>query len=92
MANGRTKRGFITYRSYMFKEKDPIIDALRTVVEDSKKSYTEINQKSDVSVSTMYNWFHGKTQRPQFSTVTAVALSLGKKGVVFRNGKPSFTE
>lgn len=81
-SNGR--RGYLTpYKSYVFREKDPVIDKLRTIVSDSDLSLTAIHDKSGVSTSTMWNWFHGKTRRPQFATVTAVARVCGQD-VVFR--------
>lgn len=77
------KRGFLTpYKSYMFRAKDPVIDALRTVVQDSKMSYGAIHEASGVSTTAMYGWFHGKTRRPQFCTVKAVARACGKDVVI----------
>lgn len=84
-------RGFISpYRTYMFKDKDPVIDFVRTKVEDSKKSYAEISDGSGVSKATLYNWFHGKTRRPQFATVAATLSDLGVDTIslrTLRNGK-----
>lgn len=80
--SGSSKNGSLrTYRSYLFVDKDPIIDALRTAVSESHKSYTEIHAASDVSVGTMRNWFHGKTRRPMFSSVSAVVRALGKRNI-----------
>lgn len=73
------------YRTYMFEDKDPIIDVMRTLAQDSKRSFKEISTDSGVSTTTLYNWFHGKTRRPQFCTIAAVAGSLGKSiGLVKR--------
>ena len=70
-------KGYLSpYRTYVFVDKDPIIDKIRTVVEDSNESYNAIHAASGVSTTTLYNWFHGKTRRPQFATVNAVALAL----------------
>lgn len=66
------------YKSYVFVEKDPIIDVMRTVVEDSKRSYQFIHDNSGVSKTTLRSWFVGKTRRPQFATVAAVVRSLGQ--------------
>ena len=80
------KRGFISpYRTYMFREKDPIIDFCRTKVEDSGETYRSISESSGVSTTTMYNWFHGKTRRPQFSTVAAILTSQGVNEINFRS-------
>jgi len=92
MANAakKTKRGFITYKSYVFKDKDPIIDALRTSFSESRLSLEEVHAASGVSRTTLYSWWYGKTLRPQFATVSAVALSLGKRTIKFHAGKPRF--
>lgn len=65
------------YKSYMFKDKDPIIDKMRTIVQDSGETYTEISNLSGVSANTLTNWFHGETRRPQFASLMAVARALG---------------
>ena len=70
-------RGFIKYRTYVFTDKDPIIDYTRTAVEDSHNSYGKISELSGVSTTTLYNWYHGKTRRPQFATAAAVLMSCG---------------
>jgi hypothetical protein len=68
---------FRLYKSYSFKDKDPVIDQLRTIVADSGASYKQINEASDVSVSCLRNWFHGATRRPSHAAVAAVASALG---------------
>lgn len=85
------KRGFISpYRTYMFREKDPVIDFVRTHVDDSGETYKSISESSGVSTTTMYNWFHGNTRRPQFATVAGILTSLGVKelnlGSILRHG------
>ena len=77
MAKPKKVNGFVRYRSYSFKDKDPIIDKIRTVVGDSGLDYGQIRDKSDVSIGTLRNWFHGETRRPQFATLNAVARALG---------------
>lgn len=90
MANGKKKRGFVTYKSYLFTEKDPILDATRTMVQDSGLSYEDLKDKGGASTSTYYNWFHGNTKRPQFCTIAATALACGKRHISFWGGKPRF--
>lgn len=65
------------YRSYSFKDKDPIIDRIRTVMQDEGLSNQDIADSSGVSATTLHNWFKGETQRPQFATVMAVTRSMG---------------
>lgn len=75
-------RGFISpYRNYSFVDKDPIIDFTRTAVAKSKKTYTAIHNGCNVSTSTLTNWFHGKTRRPQFASIAAVLIECGVKDI-----------
>lgn len=64
------------YKTYLFKNKDPIIDKMRTIIQDEKVSYKELAEKSGVSESTYYAWFHGKTKRPQFASTMATIHAL----------------
>ena len=81
------------YKSYNFREKDPVIDALRTAVSDSNLSYKKLHELSNVSNSTMTNWFMGRTKRPMFCTVWAVARACGKRGITMgKDGVPKFLD
>ena len=66
------------YSSYNFVDKDPVIDILRTVMQEVGIDYEGIHVKSGVAVSTLHNWFEGKTKRPQYATVEAAARAMGK--------------
>lgn len=80
--------GFKLYKSYSFKDKDPVIDEVRTIVQDSGASYQQIEEASGVSKSCLYNWFHGATRRPSYAAVAAVAGALGYDFVMAqRRGK-----
>jgi len=74
-----TRRTIRVYKSYNFVNKDPIIDVIRTVVEDEEKSYNQVSAGSGVSTQTLRNWFLGKTRRPQFCTIAAVARCCGRQ-------------
>lgn len=79
--NGHHKRrsALHLYRSYNFVDKDPVIDRIRTIVDDEGLSYSEIHIISGVSSTTLNNWFDGETRRPQYATIAAVTYSLGYK-------------
>lgn len=82
MSKKRTVRGFIRpYKTYLFRTKDPVIDQLRTIKADAEESDTRISAASGVSTTTLYNWWSGKTRRPQSASVEAVGRALGKKRV-----------
>jgi uncharacterized membrane protein YkvA (DUF1232 family) len=65
------------YKSYLFKDKDPIIDRVRTLIADQDVSHQYIENRSGVCARTLYNWFHGETKRPCHATVAAVCAVLG---------------
>jgi hypothetical protein len=75
-ANSNTKRTLI-YHTYNFIEKDPVIDILRTRLQQMRMTYRELTIRSGVSEKTLHNWFNGSTKRPQFATCQAVARALG---------------
>ena len=77
--------GLKLYASYSFKDKDPVIDEMRTMIQDSETSYAEVSRVSGVSVGTLHNWFNGATKRPQYATVMAVVHSLGFRAKFVRN-------
>lgn len=73
-------RGFIrTYRTYNYIDKNPVIDKVRTLIQDEGliKKLPVVHEISGVSTSTLDNWFNGKTRSPQHSTICAVITSLG---------------
>jgi transcriptional regulator with XRE-family HTH domain len=76
-----------TYKSYNFVDKDPIIDEIRTVYQDSGVNYKWIEDNSGVGAKTLSNWFSGKTKKPQAATINAVLRSLGYKLGIVEYGK-----
>jgi hypothetical protein len=76
--NGYAYRGPLgLYRSYVFKDKDPAIDKIRTVIADEGVNETQLHILSGVSTTTFANWFRGDTKRPQHATLAAAASALG---------------
>lgn len=65
------------YRSYNFTDKDPVIDSVRTIVQDEDVSHADIHRMSGVTPGTLHNWFDGPTKRPQYATIAAVVRALG---------------
>jgi len=65
------------YKTYSFRDNDPVIDLLRTAIKDRGVKYSHIEAESGVTVNTLYNWFSGTTKRPQFATAKAVARAIG---------------
>jgi len=72
------------YTNYIFKGgKDPVIDKVLTIMDDSGLSRAEIHRRSNVSTSTIRGW-EIKTRRPQFCTIESAARACGKT-LVFTN-------
>jgi hypothetical protein len=66
------------YRNYRFIDKDPIIDAVRTVVKSEEHlKNSHVHQISGVATATLDNWFDGVTRQPRNSTVCQVTAALG---------------
>lgn len=82
-------RGILTYQTYPFTDKDPVIDQLRTQFQDQARRqglsdnafYQRVHDDTDVNVTTFRGWFHGKTKRPQNATIEAAGRGMGKKRV-----------
>lgn len=72
-----------TYKAYLFRNKDPVIDELRTLVENvygervNHKALADMERNGGPTASCMRGWFFGKTQRPQNPTVEAAGRSFG---------------
>lgn len=80
-------KGF-TYKSYNFIDRDPIIDEIRTVYQDSGANYKWVSEHSGVATATLSNWFNGQTRRPQAATINAVLRTLGFKLGVMAHEEP----
>ena len=63
--------------SYLFRDKHPLIDMLRTKMQDEGVTYGDINRKTGVAVGTLVKWFDGTTRRPQATTLNQVAAYFG---------------
>lgn len=72
-----TKRILKPYKSYRFINKDPIIDKVRTAVQDSKVSDKVLTADSGVSSACRRGWFKGATKRPQYATINATLRAIG---------------
>jgi transcriptional regulator with XRE-family HTH domain len=68
-----------TYKSYSFVDKDPIIDQVRTIIQDSHMLYKDIAEASGVGKETIRKWLDGGTKKPQAATLNAVLRACGHK-------------
>jgi hypothetical protein len=75
------------YKTYHFKDQDPIVAKLRTVVKDEAESRgISVKQMantacdlSGVAKGTKNNWYSQKTKRPQFATLNAFARAIDRE-------------
>ena len=81
-------------KAYLFRDKDPVIDQLRTMVEDefghrlSRKALQMIEDKGGPKLGTMAGWFLGPVKRPQSATIEGCGRALGyERKWIKRNGK-----
>lgn len=71
------------YKSYVFRNKDPVIDELRTIIQDhfnghlNNDALRHIQEAGGPTVGAMRGWFFGKTQRPQSPTIEAAGRAIG---------------
>jgi hypothetical protein len=82
------------YEAYLFRDKDPAIDELRTVMQDhygkrnlANADYSDVHEKGGPTAGCIKAWFEGKVKRPQNATLEAAGRALGMKRVwVKENG------
>lgn len=70
-------RTISVYRSYNFKNKNPIIDLLRTIMQDLGWSCQKLADETGLSHSCVWQIFEGETCDPRHSTVARMAIAFG---------------
>jgi len=81
----KVARGF--YLSYDFRDHDPILDEVDTLIQKTGTTSAYIERKSGVTASTLRKWRTRRTKRPQFSTVKAVVKAVGGELSIVYQGK-----
>ena len=76
------------YKSYVFRTTDPVLDAIQPILRTVNRK--EFKKVCNVSDTTLSNWKKKKTRRPQFATISEVALAAGCYGISFVDGVPVF--
>lgn len=83
--------GFIRYKAYNFKDKDPVIDELRTKFQDINHGkldgsfFRKVQANGGPTVSCLRSWFFGQVKRPQNPTVEAAGRAMGLKRIWVRH-------
>lgn len=74
-------RFIMRYRTYNYINKNPVIDKVRTLLQDEglygKKQRSMLHQLTGVAAATYDGWFEGDTKNPQHSTIAATVTALG---------------
>jgi hypothetical protein len=71
------------YKSYVFRDKEPVIDEMRTLIEDhfgeklTNKNLRKITESGGPSATCMNAWFFRTTKRPQNATIEAAGRAMG---------------
>jgi hypothetical protein len=65
-----------SYKSYNFKDKDPCIDILRTVLQIHEIDWHDIPEFSGVCENTYWGWFEGPTRTYRNETMMATLRVL----------------
>ena len=81
-------------RTYRFIDKDPVIDEVRTIVQDEGlyQRLRNVAELAGLAPATIDNMFHGETRRPQNATVMAIVTSLGYARKFVRDQKLNLEE
>lgn len=72
-----------TYNTYLFRDKDPAIDKLRSMAQkegvdlDDPVQRREITRVANLGETTPDNWFFGDVRKPQHATMAAYAGAFG---------------
>lgn len=88
-------RASAVYGAYLFKDKDPAIDAFRTVIKDelggtTTKHMQVVAQNGGPAVATLDNWFNGDTKKPQNASLEAAGRAIGYERIWKKMAKNDF--
>lgn len=74
---------FGTNKAYLFRTKDPVIDELRTLIQDeyggklNRKVLKDIEEKGGAKANTTAGWFFKEVRKPQNPGVEATGRAIG---------------
>jgi hypothetical protein len=74
-------RFLMTYRTYNWRTKNPVIDKVRTVLQEeglyARNKRQMLHNLTGVAVATYEGWFEGATKDPKHTTIMATMSALG---------------
>lgn len=77
----------IGYRSYMFRDHDPVLDALDTLFTQADVGPKKLEELSGIRQETFRRWKRRQTKRPQYTTVAASVRAAGGRISITYRGK-----
>lgn len=78
MKKRQGSRTIRVYRSYNFTDKNPIVDRLRTRMQDIGLDCRELAAATGLSLSCVRGIFEGGTRDPLHSTVARMAIAMNR--------------
>ena len=82
MAKAKTVRTLKPYKLYKFSGQDPMTGKVLDELEEAGLNLSAAGRESGVAASTLGNWRKKKTKRPQFATLNATLMAVGKELVI----------
>ena len=82
MAKATTTRTIKPYKLYKFSGQDPMTSKVLRELEDADFKPAAVARESGVASSTLGNWRKKKTKRPQFATLNAALMVVGKELII----------
>jgi hypothetical protein len=79
--------GLRPYKTYKFTGQDPMTGKVLDEFDEVGATASAVSRDSGVSTSTFGNWRKRKTKRPQFATLNAALMALGKELVIANSKK-----
>ena len=72
---------------YNWKDQHPIVDTIRTVMQDDPRTYAKLAQDAGISPTTLRNWENGDVMRPTWPAIHAVLEACGYQIRALRNDR-----
>jgi DNA-binding phage protein len=67
------------YKTYRFTGQDPMVGKVLDACDAAGVKNAVVARESGVASTTLGNWRKRKTKRPQFATLNATLMALGKE-------------
>ena len=85
--NSAARAAFKGTYAFRKKEKDPVISAFATLLEEQNDKVGTVAARANISPGTIKNWIDGDTYRPQHCTMAAAVKALGYEFAIVQSSK-----